>query len=182
MISAPKQVCRAGLPGKAFPQAMGWHIAAWSDVATRPYGDAQCCVLCADPLVMDNGMDLIDMISSCYESPEDTGEEAVQYNFSQSCKPLPTPFCSSFFPLQRMGSVCLAGVLHQPWGTLLKGARLCRHVQGGCAAKGAHLCQHCCLQVCTPPDPAFQPCVLRAPSDCLLLFILQSKVCTWHES
>ena len=45
-----------------------------------------------DPLVMDNGLDLIDMMCSCYESPEDTGEEAVQYNFSQSCNPCVHPF------------------------------------------------------------------------------------------
>ncbi|CAK0784514.1 hypothetical protein CVIRNUC_007718 [Coccomyxa viridis] len=37
---------------------------------------------CFDPLIMDNGLDLIDMMCSCYESPEDTVEEAVQYNFS----------------------------------------------------------------------------------------------------
>lgn len=52
---------------------------------------SQCDLPCADPLIMDNGLDLIDMMCSCYESPEDTVEEAVQYNFSQSNNPCVHP-------------------------------------------------------------------------------------------
>lgn len=43
----------------------------------------------ADPLIMDNGMDLIDMMCSCYESPEDADEDTTQYNLSQSQRTLP---------------------------------------------------------------------------------------------
>ena len=54
----------------------------------------------ADPLIMDNGMDLIDMMCSCYESPEDADEDITQYNLSQSQQTLPILlqtllFCSS---------------------------------------------------------------------------------------
>ena len=57
---------------------------------------AQCDWLCADPLIMDNGLDLIDMMCSCYESPEDTSEEAVQYNFSQSINICEHPFACPY--------------------------------------------------------------------------------------
>ncbi|CAL5229685.1 g13054 [Coccomyxa viridis] len=35
-----------------------------------------------DPLVMDNGMDLIDMMCNCYDSPLDAADDEPQYNFS----------------------------------------------------------------------------------------------------
>ncbi len=38
---------------------------------------------CADPLVMDNGMDLIDMMCNCYDSPLDAADDEPQYNFSE---------------------------------------------------------------------------------------------------
>ena len=47
---------------------------------------------------MDNGLDLIDMMCSCYESPEDIDEEAVQYNFSQSNNPCVHPSACPSFP------------------------------------------------------------------------------------
>ena len=37
---------------------------------------------CADPLIMENGMDLIDMMCNCYESPLDADEDVPHYNFS----------------------------------------------------------------------------------------------------
>lgn len=33
--------------------------------------------------MMDNGMDLIDMMCSCYETLEDADEDTAQYNFSE---------------------------------------------------------------------------------------------------
>ena len=52
---------------------------------------------------MDNGMDLIDMMCNCYESPEDANEDTTQYNFSQSLQLL-TPHLTE--PL---------GQMHTPW-------------------------------------------------------------------
>ena len=47
---------------------------------------------CADPLIMENGMDLIDMMCNCYESPQDASEDVPHYNFStisqESCSSL----------------------------------------------------------------------------------------------
>lgn len=46
---------------------------------------------CADPLVMDNGMDLIDMMCNCYDSPLDAADDEPQYNFSE----LPSSFSAA---------------------------------------------------------------------------------------
>ena len=67
---------------------------------------AQCDLSRADPLIMDNGLDLIDMMCSCYESPEDIDEEAVQYNFSQSNNTCVHPFACPSFPC-RVWALCI---------------------------------------------------------------------------
>ena len=54
--------------------------------------------MCADPLVMDNGMDLIDMMCACYESAPDADEAVPQYNFSETPTPSAAASCTGHDP------------------------------------------------------------------------------------
>ncbi len=85
----------------------------------------------ADPLIMENGRDLIDMICTSYESPVTDGDED-QYNFS-----MPPPLLI----------LCFVQICHVSSRQCNSTVLPCRQLQSGSAAEGGHVCERCNSQV-----------------------------------
>ena len=77
---------------RLFSQSFGKVLFACPSFSMPSVGAAHLLMECADPLVMGNGRNLIDMLCKGFESPDSSDDDEEQYDYSEQpaapkCKP-----------------------------------------------------------------------------------------------